>query len=289
MAQGMIPPCPAPTDIHAAMAKFPLLRKLLVPSELEEVIDATPKQVGSLDYDPWGFNYDTVKLGLAAFKPFYEKYFRVETHGLENIPTSGRCLIICNHSGQLPIDAMMIGYAVATNPMGPRAPRAMMERFLPTIPYIGNLLNNIGAVVGEPANCAKMLDTEEVILVFPEGVRGTGKAWNKRYQLQRFGLGFMHLAIEHDTPIVPVGIVGCEESMPAIGHLRKTARKIGLPYIPIGLPFPLPTKVIINIGEPMRFGQADSEDEIRDNVETVKSRIEALIAKGLAERKGVFA
>lgn len=271
------------------MAKFTLLRKLFVSPELDTLVDSTPKPVGSLDYDPWGYNYDVVKLGLAGFKPCYEKYFRVQTHGLEHIPATGRCLVICNHSGQLPIDAMIIGYAISTNPAAPRAPRAMMERFLPTVPFVGNLLNNVGAVVGEPANCAKMLESEEVILVFPEGVRGTGKTFDKRYQLQRFGHGFMHLAIEHNTPVIPVGIVGCEESMPAIAHLRKTARRIGLPYIPIGLPFPLPTRVVVNIGEPMHFGPADSGEEISRNVEQVKARISELIEKGLSGRKGVFA
>lgn len=264
------------------------LRKLLVPSDLEELIDAAAKPVGTLDYDPWGFNYDAAKAAIGAFRVLYEKYFRVEAHGLENVPPEGRALIIGNHSGQLPIDAMLVGYALATNPHGPRLARAMIERFFPTAPFVGNAINSVGGVVGEPANCRKMLSTEEAIMVFPEGIRGAGKPYSKRYQLQRFGHGFMHLAIEQKAPIIPVGIVGCEETIPSLGNIKALARLTGLPYVPVTLPFVLPAKVILNFGEPMHFGPADSEEEIRDNVEVVKTRINELIAKGLSERKAVF-
>lgn len=271
------------------MATRSLWRKLFVPPALEELIDAAPKPVGSLDYDPWGFNYDAAKNALGAFRLMYEKYFRVEARGLENIPANGRCLVICNHSGQLPIDGMLVGYALATNPHAPRLARAMVERFFPSVPFIGNAINSIGGVVGEPANCRKMLESDEVIIVFPEGVRGAGKPYSKRYQLQRFGLGFMHLAIDHQAPIIPVGIVGCEETIPSLGDLKPLARTLGLPYFPIAFPFPLPAKVILNFGEPMHFGPADSEEEVQENVEAVKARIDALIARGLDERKAVFA
>ncbi len=260
-------------------------RKLLVSEDLEAVVDAAPKPVGTLDYDPWGFNYDAMKLALGAFRPVYERYFRVEAHGLENIPAHGRCLVIGNHSGQLPIDAMIVGYALATNPLGARMPRAMIERFLPSVPFVGNAINNVGGVVGEPANCSKMLESDEAIIVFPEGVRGTGKTWPKRYQLQRFGHGFMHLAIEHGTPIIPVGIAGCEETMPSAGNFRPLARLLRLPYFPIALPLVLPSKVVLNFGKPMRFGPAEYEEEITANVEAVKQEIDALIARGRAERK----
>lgn len=270
------------------MAKRGFWRRLLVNEQLEELIDASPKPVGTLDYDPWGFNYDSAKAAIGAFRLLYEKYFRVEAHGLENIPASGRCLIIGNHSGQLPIDGILVGYALVTNPHAPRVARAMIERFFPSVPFLGNALNSVGAVVGEPANCAKMLESGEVIIVFPEGVRGAGKPYSKRYQLQRFGNGFMHLAIDYKAPIIPVGIVGCEETMPAAGSVKPLANMLGLPYFPVALPFPLPARVVLNFGEPMHFGIADSEDEITANVDAVKAAIDRLIAKGLSERKSVF-
>jgi len=270
------------------MANRGFWRKLLVSDDMEALVDASAKPVGTLDYDPWGFNYDAAKLAYASFRPFYEKYFRCEAHGLENIPAEGRCLIIGNHSGQLPIDAMLVGYALATNPLAPRISRAMIERFFPGVPFVGNAINSVGGVVGEPENCRKMLEAEEAIMVFPEGIRGASKVYRKRYQLQRFGNGFMHLAIEQQAPIIPVGIVGCEETIPALGHLRWAARLTGLPYVPVSLPFILPARVILNFGKPMYFDAATSEEEITANVETVKDAINALIAKGLQERKSVF-
>ncbi|MFZ5699100.1 MAG: lysophospholipid acyltransferase family protein [Pseudomonadota bacterium] len=270
------------------MAKRGLWSKLFVSREFGELIDAAPKPSGTLDYDPWGFNYEATKTAFGAFRLIYEKYFRVKAHGLEHVPASGRCLIIGNHSGQLPIDGILVGYALATNPFGPRIPRTMIERFFPSVPFLGNALNQVGAVVGEPANCRKMLESDEAIIVFPEGVRGSGKPYRKRYQLQRFGNGFMHLAIDHRTPIIPVGIVGCEETIPALGSITPLARMLGLPYLPIAFPFPLPARVILNFGAPMHFGHANSEAEITANVDAVKRALEELITKGLDERKSIF-
>lgn len=263
-----------------------LLKKLLVTPDLEQLVDAMPKPVGSLDYDPWGFNYDTAKVALGAFRFLYEKYFRVEAVGLEHIPAEGRCLVIGNHSGQVPVDGALVGYALATNPHGPRAARAMVERWFPTVPFLGNLLNQVGAVVGEPGNCSRMLDAEEAVIVFPEGVRGAGKPWGKRYQLQRFGNGFMHLAIDKQAPVIPVGIVGCEEMMPSLANVKPLARALGLPYFPLALPVPLPSRVVLVFGEPLHFGPAQDESAITANVDRVKQEIARLVRHGRSLRDG---
>ncbi len=168
-------------------------KRMLVSRETESIIDRIPKPVGSFDYDPWGYNTDAVKIAASVLRPLYEDYFRVEAHGLEQVPARGRLLVIANHSGQLPFDGSLVAYAMTTNPHHPRAVRVMVERWFPTLPYVGNLFNELGGVLGDPENCSKMLRNEEAIVVFPEGVRGSGKTWDKRYQLQRFGLGFMHL------------------------------------------------------------------------------------------------
>ena len=141
-----------------------LYRRLVTP-ELDELFSRIPKPVGSFGFDPWGYNEDSAKLALGVIKWLYDHYFRVTTHGLENIPAQGRLLVIANHSGQLPLDGVLIGAALATNPDGPRAARAMVERFFPTVPWLGNWLNSVGAVIGDPLNCAKMLEREEVIIV----------------------------------------------------------------------------------------------------------------------------
>ncbi|HKY90432.1 MAG TPA: lysophospholipid acyltransferase family protein [Nevskiaceae bacterium] len=264
-------------------------RQLMTP-ETEAVLERIAKPVGTFGYDAWGYDESKVRLGVGVMRLLYEKYFRVEAHGLENIPANGRLLIIGNHSGQLPMDGVLVGYALLTNPHGPRAARAMIERFFPTVPFLGNLLNGLGAVIGDPLNCAKMLESEEAIIVFPEGVRGSGKPYAKRYQLQRFGNGFVHLAMAHRTPIVPVGIVGCEETMPSLGSVDPLARLLGIPYVPIvPTPFPLPARVVLNFGEPIRFDQAaGTEAEVTERVEVVKDAIRALVEKGLSERKSLY-
>jgi len=266
-----------------------LYRRIVTP-EVEALMEKIPKPVGSFGYDPWGYNENSVKISLGVCKWLHDHYFRVTSHGLENVPVQGRVLLIANHSGQLPMDGFMVGTALATNPLGPRVARAMIERFFPTVPYLGNLLNGIGGVIGDPLNCSKMLESEEAIIVFPEGVRGSGKMYKDRYKLQRFGNGFMHLALNHKTPIVPVGIVGCEETMPAVANIAPLAKLLGVPYVPVAPPLPLPARVYLNFGKPMWFKCAniESEDEVTERVEEVKAEIRRLIDLGLNERTKIF-
>jgi 1-acyl-sn-glycerol-3-phosphate acyltransferase len=270
-------------DLREALA-----RRIVTP-EIEEMIAKMPKPLGSFGYDPWGYNEETAKVGLGITRWLYEKYFRVTVHGLDHVPKKGRVLIVPNHSGQLPMDGILIGYALATNPHGPRAPRAMIERFFPTVPWLGNLLNGFGAVIGDPLNCSKMLEGEEAIVVFPEGVRGSGKLYKQRYQLQRFGNGFVHLALQHKTPIVPVGVVGCEETMPALANIAPLAKLLGLPYFPVAPLLPLPARVFLNFGAPMHFkGNVNNEEAVTAKVEEVKTQIRKLVDKGLKQRTSIY-
>lgn len=271
------------------MSLASILKSKLVPAELSEQINRIRKPIGSLGYDPWGYNNEAIKYGFSLTRQIYEKYFRVQASGVEKIPSEGPVLIIANHSGQLPIDGLLIGYALASREVNPRIPRAMIERFFPTVPYLGNLLNEMGAVLGDPVNCAKMLANDEAVIVFPEGVRGSGKLYHDRYQLKRFGNGFMHLAMKYKAPIVPVGVVGCEETIPAIANIKPLAKALGIPYAPIALPVILPTKVHLNVGDPMYFDDLEiPEEKVTDRVEQVKAEISKLIDKGLSERKRLF-
>ena len=265
------------------------IKSALVPSSLEDQIRKISKPIGSLGYDPWGYNNETIKYGFAFTRLLYEKYFRVETHGVEKVPAEGPVLLIANHSGQLPLDGLLIGYALASRSDKPRIPRAMIERFFPTVPYLGNLLNEFGAVLGDPVNCAKMLANNEAVIVFPEGVRGSGKLYRDRYQLKRFGNGFMHLAMKYRATIVPVGVVGCEETIPAIANVKPLAKLLGVPYVPVAVPAVLPAKVHLNFGDPMIFDESEiPEEQVTERVEQVKAAISELIDKGLSERKGLF-
>ncbi|ARU56215.1 MAG: acyltransferase family protein [Pseudomonadales bacterium] len=265
-----------------------LTRKLVSP-EFEAHMSKVNKPVGTLGYDPWGYNTETSKIVMSLFQHVYNTYFRVQATGLENIPAEGPVLIIGNHSGQLPIDGMLVAYSIASRQEKPRMPRAMIERFFPTVPLLGNFLNQLGAVLGDPVNCSKMLKNGEAVIVFPEGIRGSGKLYKDRYQLQRFGNGFLHLAMQNNATIIPVGIVGCEETIPAIANIKPLAKMLGVPYVPVALPVIFPAKVHLNFGKPMTYPNDNAtEDEVTGRVEEVKTVIRELIDKGLQERKGIF-
>ncbi|MCB0508681.1 MAG: lysophospholipid acyltransferase family protein [Chitinophagales bacterium] len=269
-----------------------IIQQITKPKEVKDSHDFIrnfPNKVGSYGYDAWGFNINGVKpfVGLGRF--FYENYFRVEAKGLENIPPKGRCLIIANHSGQLPIDAMMLGYSLVTNKFAPRAPKGMYERFVPQVPFISSIFSQWGGTVGDPENCIKMLENDEAVIVFPEGARGISKPFKKRYQLERFGLGFMYMAMQTNTPIIPVGMVGFEESIINFGNIDFLQKLTKFPAAPALIPFVFPSKIYINIGKPMFFnGDSNREYQVQAKVNEVKREIESLIDVGLNQRKSVF-
>lgn len=268
-----------------AESKTGVFKKIFNDSSIEEYINVFPNRVGSFGFDAWGFNIKNMKSNMRLTKFLYENFYKVETFGLENIPTTGRCLIIPNHSGQLPFDGMLVGYSLLTNPHGARAPKAMVERFLPSVPFIGNWLSSVGAVIGDPINCERMLDNEEAIIVFPEGTRGSNKLYKHRYQLQRFGAGFMHLAMKHNAPIIPVAIIGMEETIRSYADIKPLAKLFGLPVAPLVIPFIFPSKVYIYFGKPIYFeNDVYKEHEIKERVEKVKSAINIMLKEGLEKR-----
>jgi 1-acyl-sn-glycerol-3-phosphate acyltransferase len=216
----------------------------------------------------------------------------VEAYGVEKVP-KGRVLLISNHSGQLPMDGAMIGVAMLLEADPPRAIRSMVEKWVPALPFVSTFMARVGQIVGTPENCRRLLESDEAILVFPEGIRGISKLWPQRYQLQDFGLGFMRLALETNTPIVPIAVVGAEEQAPALVDVKPLAKLLGFPAFPLtvtGLPLPLPTKYRIYFGDPLRFtGRPDDEDsELDKKVRTVKASIQSMLNQGLKERRSVF-
>lgn len=265
------------------------LAELMLPAEIRKHFENVQKTTGDAGYDPWGFNLEAAMAGMASFRWVYEKYFRVQPKGIDNVPAKGRALVVANHAGQLPMDGIMIGMSLAWRKKNPRFARAMIERFFPTVPILGNWLNSVGAVIGDPVNCEKLLERDEVVIVFPEGVRGSGKMYKDAYQLKRFGNGFVRMAMQYNAPIIPVGVVGSEETMPAVANLKPLAKLLGVPYIPVAPPFPLPAKMSLNYGKPIHFPNDDaSEEEVAARVEQVKAEIRKLIDKGLKERESIF-
>jgi 1-acyl-sn-glycerol-3-phosphate acyltransferase len=266
---------------------FNKLQNLLLPPALKANIDNAHKPLGSLSYDRWGYHKASTYKAAAVVHFLYNHYFKVQAFGLENIPAQGRVLIVANHSGYLPLDGALLAYGLLSNPQAPRVPRAMVSRFFTDIPYIGSFLNQIGAVTGQTQNCVDMLKHEEAVIIFPEGLRGTSKGVVNRYQLQRFNHSFLDIAIETETPIIPVGIVGCEEALPMFGNAKGLAKRLGLPYFPITLPLMIPSRVTLNFGEPLYFsGPVHSEDDLEAKVSIVKAKIRHLISD--AQHRGAI-
>src|SRR5512138_833370 len=224
------------TDVGAALRERlrALTFELGGPGTRERLDKLTPPR-NEYGVDPYGLDIDFAVAAMAPFLWLYRKYFRVQVHDIERLPTEGRVLLVANHSGQLPFDAAMLGLSLLVDLDPPRYARALVEKWVPTLPFVSSFYARLGQVVGTPENCRRLLAAGEAIMVFPEGVRGLNKLWDKRYQLQEFGLGFMRLALETKTPIVPVAVVGAEERAMALFDFKAGAKLLGFPALPVTL------------------------------------------------------
>jgi len=269
-----------------------------VEAEIADRLAKIPNRLNEYGYDPWGLDLEVLKQSMIPGVLAYRYWFRVKTTGIENLP-EGRVLIVGNHAGQVAIDGMMVGTAMILEAEPPRIGRGMGEFWLPTIPWFNVFMHRIGGVVGTPKNCVDLLHNEEAVMVFPEGVRGMNKLFWQRYQLQRFGLGFMRLAMQTRSPVVPVAVVGSEEQAIALANLMPLARLLGWPAFPVTPTWPLlgplgaipmPVRYHIQFGKPMRFdGDPDDEDEaIQRKVDQVKRVISDMIADQRRRRKNIF-
>ncbi len=255
-------------------------------------IRQSPNEVG---FDPFGFDPDTARYALAGAALLHRRYFRSEVFGIENVPT-GRALVIANHSGQVPVDGLLIGSALMLDAEPPRFGRSMVEKWSATLPFVSFLFPRCGQVVGAPENARRLLLQDETLVVFPEGARGISKTFDRRYQLTEFGLGFMRLALETKTPIIPTAVIGGEEQYVSVADIKPLAKLLGMPALPIlpqllsGFIAPLPTRYRLYFGEPIYFdGDPDDDDSvIEEKVWVVKTTIQSMVNRGLKERKSIF-
>lgn len=267
----------------------------VVGQDLDARIAGIKTHPNELGHDPFGFDPETSRYALAVAGLLHRRYFRTEVFGIDRIP-EGRVLLVANHSGQVPIDGVIMAAALMLDADPPRFPRSMVESWSAELPFISTLFPRLGQVVGSPENARRLLRQEECLMVFPEGVRGISKTFDQRYQMTDFGLGFLRLALETKTPIVPVAIIGGEEQYPSIADIKPLARLLRMPSFPIipqlafGMVAPLPTRYRLHFGEPFYFeGDPDDEDSsIEQKVWLVKSTIQSMLHRGLRERKGVF-
>ena len=283
------------TDLAGAFQPMAVRR---IQEEIEERVDAISVELNDYGFDRYGFHPETFRQGALPSALFYRYYFRVENHDIDRVP-DGRVLLICNHAGQLPFDGMMLSMSMLLEANPPRVARPMAEYWVSRLPFVSEMAARMGSLVGTPENCIKMLEAGECVMVFPEGVRGMNKLYKDRYELQRFGLGFLRLALATNTPIVPVALVGSEEQNPGIANLAPLARMVGAPAAPLTPTFPLlgplgllpmPVKYRFYFGEPLRFeGDASDEDAVvQKHVDVVKRSITDMFERGLAEREGIF-
>ncbi len=247
-------------------------------------------------FDMFGLHPDFVALGQAITGPLYNRWFRVLSRGHENIPEVGAAVLASNHSGNIPLDGAMIWADVLRNTQPPRVPRAIADHFVPSLPWVGTLFSRSGMIGGSRGNTRVLLESGELILIFPEGTPGIIKPWSERYQLRTFRVGHAELAIRHGAPIVPVGVVGAEEQLPLLHVSRRLGKPFGVPEVPIpAVPFPLPVRYRILYGPPINVHEeyepsaADDPDVVRAVAGRVKKAVDELLQAGLAERKGVFA
>jgi 1-acyl-sn-glycerol-3-phosphate acyltransferase len=241
-------------------------------------------------FDPYGISQSHVAEMFTLFSLLYRHYFRVSTYGVENIPAHGRAMIIGNHSGGIAVDAAMVITSTFLEMDPPRLAQGMAEKFINRVPFASLYSMRTGQFTGLPETAERLLNEERLLMVFPEGARGTAKLYWERHSLVDFGTGFMRLAMKTGTPIIPAGILGGGEAVPTVVNSETLGRLMGAPYVPFTpylLPLPLPAKMEIRYGAPMRFEGTGSEDDdvVGTHVDEVKRAVASLMAEGIRTRE----
>jgi 1-acyl-sn-glycerol-3-phosphate acyltransferase len=259
---------------------------------------------GDYAVDAFGFDVDLNDHVILPFlRPLYEKWFRVEVSGLHHVPDVGGALVVANHSGTLPLDALMTAVALHDEHPATRHLRMLGADFMFKFPGVGPLARKHGATLACNPDAERLMSSGELVGVWPEGFKGIGKPFRDRYKLQRFGRGgFVTAALRTRVPIIPCSIVGAEEIYPKIGDIKPLARLLGAPYFPVTPTFPLlgplglvplPSKWLIEFGEPIRTdtistGEADDPMTVFNLTDQVRETIQHTLYRLLSQRRNVF-
>ncbi len=259
---------------------------------------------GDYVVDEHGFDPDLTEHVIAPLlRPVYRDYFRVETRGLENVPDVGGALVVANHSGTLPVDALMMAMAILDHHPAHRNLRMLAADLVFAVPFLAPLARKIGNTLACQADAERLLTAGHLVGVWPEGFKGVGKPFSERYTLQRFGRGgFVSAALRAGVPIIPCTVVGAEEIYPMIGNAKSLARLLGLPYLPITPTFPwlgllglipLPSKWIIEFGEPVPTDSypAETADDpmlVFELTDRIRETIQHTLYSLLMQRRSVF-
>jgi 1-acyl-sn-glycerol-3-phosphate acyltransferase len=256
------------------------------------------------DVDEWGRSERMRALARTLYGPIYRNWFRVEWEGLEKIPTDGGALLIANHAAAVPSDAPVIMHGIEEE-LG-RPVYGLADHLFKSVPVVGTLWARAGGVVAHPENAYRLLnEQQQLVLVFPEGEKGPGKTWQERYRLRRFGRGgFVEIAMRAGVPVVPIAVVGAEESMPIVWRSTWLARRLGLPYVPVtanqlllgpvlGLMAYFPAKFRLRVLDPVTFDvppdqERYSKSRVMDEAEAIRVRLQETLYEMLAARKSVW-
>jgi 1-acyl-sn-glycerol-3-phosphate acyltransferase len=268
-----------------------LLDNLLpIDPEVAARVEALDLQFNKFGVDPYGIDKNDLIRFVSAFAWVYRFYFKVDVYGIDNVPKRGRAVMVGNHSGGVAIDGAMAMGSMLLDAEPPRLPHAMIDKFIHQFPGFSQFMARTGQFTGNPDQAKRLLNDERLILVFPEGARGTAKLGKDADSLVDFGTGFMRLALETKSPVIPFGFVGGGEALPTVANLKRLGRMLGVPYIPVtkwGLLVPKPTRFQLLYGRPMVFeGTGHERDEVVNAmVDRVKERISDLIRQGRALRE----
>jgi 1-acyl-sn-glycerol-3-phosphate acyltransferase len=259
---------------------------------------------GDYPEDEWGFDEQFADAGLPFLEFLYQRWWRVQVSGVRNVPSHGRALLVSNHAGSLfPWDGAMIGTAILREHPLPRFTRFLVLNWAFELPYVSVAIRKMGGVPASPFNAIRLLEQDELVGVFPEGVKGTGKDFADRYRLQRFGRGgFVDMALRTGAPIVPVAVVGSEEIYPKLGEARLLSRLSGAPFFPITPTFPLlgplglvplPSKWRIEFCDPIEtasYGPEAGRDRalVFELSERVRETIQDKVYENLVKRGSAF-
>lgn len=259
---------------------------------------------GDYTVDEFGFDVDlTDRVILPVLRPLYQRWFRVETIGMHNVPSDGGALVVANHSGTLPLDSLMTAVALHDDHPAQRHLRMLGADLMFRLPGVGTLARKQGSTLACQPDAERLMSSGELVGVWPEGFKGIGKPFRDRYKLQRFGRGgFVSAALRTGVPIIPCSIVGAEEIYPKIGDIKPLARLFGAPYFPVTPTFPLlgplglvplPSKWYIEFGEPIRtdrLGAAEADDPMTvfNLTDQVRETIQHTLYRLLSQRRNAF-
>ena len=256
------------------------------------------------DVDEWGRSENMRALARALYAPIYRNWFRAEWEGLEKIPRTGGALLVANHAAALPSDAPVIMHGIEEE-LG-RPVYGLAEHLFKSLPFVGTMWSRVGGVAAHPENAYRLLrEQQQLVLVFPEGTKGTGKPYGDRYQLRRFGRGgFVEIAMRAGVPVIPIAVVGAEESMPIAFKVPALSRLLGLPYFPVtynqlllgpllGSVMYFPAKFRLRVLDPVTFDvppdqERYSKSRIMDEAEGIRVQLQENLFRMLRARRSVW-